>query len=131
MGHSELDHFLDISRLLGEKAQSCVEANRFSVPPGPHAKAVKLLLWKSIMRFCTIHKIERMIVYTKEAASRDYRFLLFQSLGAEGKFKHSILGNCEHETLVTEVADADARFKSSSHPLHEFMFVRHHPQIRL
>lgn len=130
-GTIELDQFLDLSRLLGEKARSCAEATRFSVPQGPHAKVVKLLLWKAFMRFCKAGEVQRMIVWTKPAASRDYRFLMFQSLGIEGKFRHPILGNREHETFVTEMEDADSRFSSSHHPLHKFMFAHHHPQIHL
>jgi hypothetical protein len=130
-GSVELDKFLDLDDLLGGTARSCAEATRFSVPPGPHAKVVKLLLWKAFMRFCKSEGIGRMVVWAKAAASRDYRYLLFQSLGAHGNFQHPVLGSYEHETFITEMADVEERFKNAAHPLHDFMFVQQHTQIRL
>jgi putative hemolysin len=131
LGPVELDDFLDLDRLLGASAGSIAEATRLSVPPGPHAKVTKLLLWKAFQELCRKRHIERMIVWTRAAASRDYRALLFETLGDKGKFQHPVLGGYVHETFVTAMADVEKRFAAARHPLHNFMFVEQNHEIDL
>lgn len=125
-GGLEIDKYLDLDAILGGNSHSVAEATRLSVPSSPSSRLVKLLLWKAFFEYCETHHVERMVVWAKRSASKDYRRLLFESLGASGIFNHPLLGGLSHESFVTDLRDVRERFLAAGHPLHDFMFVEKH-----
>jgi hypothetical protein len=128
-GPVELDRFLDLDGLLNGSARNVAEATRLSVPHHPQSRWVKMLLWKSFMHQCRRNGISHMAIWAKRTAGRDYRNLLFTSLGPVGTFSHRQLGGVQHETFVNDLRDVEDRFRDAGHPLYEFMFVKTHKGV--
>ena len=128
-GSIELDSFLDIDRLLPRERQPVAEATRFAVPLGPDSRWIKLALWKAYYRYCWHEGLATMLIAVRNSAARDYRSLLFESLGEGGCFLHPTLGAKSHETFAFDVPGGPARYKTAQHPFYAFFVEQEHPQI--
>ncbi len=125
----ELDSFVPVDELLPPDRQPVAEATRFCVPFASDAKWIKLALWKAFFCYCVESKIKTMLISVRSGASRDYRSLLFESLGKRGMYVHSLLGSHAHETYAFDVSNGPELYRSTQHPLHGFFVLQDHPNI--
>ena len=128
-GKIELDEFIDTKSILPKKIhQSCVEATRFSVPMQERSKDIKISLYISYYLYCISTQAEAGIIWARKGAAKEYRWLQFESIGEQGKFRHDKLSRKEHETYIY-------RFKNIKkwlevHPPGK-IFQEHHSNIHI
>lgn len=129
-GSIELDQFLDVGSLIYAEGHPNAEATRFSVPATPSAHIIKLALWKAFWLYCCSHGIRTMLIWTRQSAARDYKRLLFSSVGSPGVFVHPLLGDIEHHTYIMDIESAIRCYEDTSHPLYTFFVLDVHPKIQ-
>lgn len=128
-GDIELDEFLDVNSLLPENERLCIEASRFSIPPHPNAKLIKLLLWKALLLYCLGNGITTIVISIRPQSARLYRCLFFDDLGSSGIYCHSLLGNLEHHSYKHNIAEKRPVLKAKSPFLYNFLYEEYHPNI--
>jgi len=131
IGRVEAEDFVSLPTVLSPNAFPVVEATRFSVPRQRRSRDVKALLWKAYYLYCLATDAATMLAWVRPAAARDYRRLLFASVGPCGVFSHPRLGNNSHETFILPVRSAADRYREVGHPLYPFFCLQEHPNITL
>ncbi len=130
-GSIELDKFIDVDSLLSEDEKSCIEVTRFSIPKHPDSKSIKLLLWKGLLLYCQINRINSIIKSVRPCAARAYRTLLFENVGPAGIYNHTLLGNLEHHTYKLNIVKKRDLMKHYNRSLYDFFFVEDHRNINV
>ena len=130
-GSIELDTFIDVDSLLSEEEKWCIEATRFAIPKHPDSKLIKQLLWKSLLLYCQINRMNIIIKSVRPHAARAYRALLFDNVGPEGIYNHTLLGNLEHHTYKLNIAKKRDIMKQYNRSLYDFLFVEDHYNINV
>jgi len=124
-GRIELDDFVDIDSLVSSDGKSCVEATRFSIPMQKHSKLIKLLLWKTLVLYCQLNRINNLILSVRsEAVARDYTRLNFHNAGPLGVYTHEQLGNIEHQTYICDLMETQEVLKNNNPRMHDFFFIQ-------
>lgn len=130
-GSIELDKFVNIDSFLpDEQGMNVIEATRFSIPNHPDSKVIKLLLWKALLRYCEVNHIDTILMSARPAAARSYRSLFFENVGPLGVYKHTLLGNLEHQTYKATISKERRLLKEKNWPLYHFFFVKDHSNIK-
>jgi hypothetical protein len=125
-GKIELESYLDLNSILTPNEQPVGEATRFSIPSSQYSKLVKFYLWKSYLLYCRFHSLKTMLIWIRQAASRDYRQLLFEHCGSSGIFKHNRLSNVEHHTYKLEVESLELKYNLNKPHYYDFFYIQHH-----
>lgn len=129
-GPIELDSFLTLGDICDDRlACSCIEATRFSVPFNKRSKDIKTALYKAYYLYCWNTKAKAGLIWAREGAAREYKWLLFESLGEKGKFKHPQLSNKLHETYILKFYHEKSW--QEKHPLYKIVCLENHPNITL
>lgn len=129
-GPIELDRFVTGCEHLDPESRNCAEITRLAVLRSPHADQVKAALWKAYHRYCLTMQIEWMVMSVKRAAVPVYKAMGFTSLGPQGRYRHTELGDREHESFACSVNAVEDFWRRTSHPLYDFIFTQRHPEIR-
>ncbi len=129
-GRIELDDFIDIDSLLSSDGKLCVEATRFSIPMQKHSRLIKLLLWKTLVLYCRLNRVNNLILSVRSnAVARDYTRLNFHNAGPSGVYTHEQLGNIEHQTYICDIMETQEALKNNNPRMHNFLFIQDAPNI--
>lgn len=119
-----LPQWLDSGRL--------AEATRLGVAGGGVGRVVKMMLFKALFLYCEQQQIDWMVITARSPLDREYEAMLFEDVFGDGQFiPMAHVGNLPHRVLAGEVGVARRRWEEAKHPLYEFVFKTHHPDIDL
>ena len=111
---------------------SLAGASRLGVALGRMGRVVKTMLFKAYFRYCEQVGIDWMVIGARAPLDRQYEALLFRDVFPERgfiPFRHA--SNIRHRVLAFEVQTAEARWSAAHHPLFDFVFRTHHPDLDL
>lgn len=114
------------------QGRSQAEATRLGVSEGRVGRIVKTMLFKAYFQYCQSADIEWMVITARSPLDRQYDALMFKDVFQNREFipmRH--VGNIPHRVLAFEVGTAQARWAAANHPLFNFIFRTHHPDIDL
>lgn len=125
-----LEQSVELPQWLG---QSCIaEATRLGVTQDNAGRLVKTALFKAFFMHCQFDEVDQMVIAGRSPIDRQYQRLQFSDVYPELGYvplKHA--GNLPHRIMSFEVATAEDRWFKSRHPLFDFVFRTHHPDIHL
>lgn len=108
------------------------EATRLGVAGGVGGRLAKTVLFKAYFLYCLQTSIEWMVVAGRSPLDRQYEALLFQEVfPGQGFLPMAHAGNIPHRVLAFEVNTAEHRWRAARHPLYDFVFRTHHPDLVL
>jgi hypothetical protein len=111
---------------------SLAGASRLGVGLGRIGRVVKTALFKAYFRYCEQVGIDWMVIAGRAPLDRQYEALLFQDVFPErGFIPLSHASNIPHRVLAFEVETAEERWSAAHHPLFDFVFRTHHPDLDL
>ena len=111
---------------------SLAGASRLGVALGRMGRVVKTVLFKALFRYCEQVGIDWMVIGARAPLDRQYEALLFRDVFPEQgfiPFRHA--DNIPHRVQAFEVETAEARWSAAHHPLFDFVFRTHHPDLDL
>lgn len=111
-------------------SSSLAEATRLGVTVGRVGHMVRTALFKAFYLYCVKADIDWMVIGGRSPMDRIYSSLLFTEVfpGQPAvPLKHA--GNIPHRILKFDVATAQERWSAAHHPLYDFVFSTHHPDI--
>ncbi len=111
---------------------SLAEAARLGITTGRVGHLVRTALFKAFYLYCVQTGIDWMVIGGRPPLDRLYLGLLFSDLFPSQPpipLKHA--GNIPHRVLSFEVGTAEERWSAAQHPLYDFVFRTHHPDIDL
>jgi len=111
---------------------SLAEATRLGVALGRVGRVVKTMLFKAYFLYCQQAEIDWMVIGGRAPLDRQYEALLFTDVFPEQGFiplRHA--SNIPHRVLAFEVETAEERWSAADHPLFDFVFRTHHPDLDL
>ena len=114
------------------QGSSLAGASRLGVGLGRMGRVVKTVLFKAYFRYCEQVGIDWMVIGARTPLDRQYEALLFRDVYPEQgfiPFRHA--SNIPHRVLAFDVETAEARWRAAHHPLFDFVFRTHHPDIDL
>ncbi len=125
---------IEQSVALPEWLQGCslAGASRLGVALGRIGRLVKTVLFKAYFRYCEQVGVDWMVIGARAPLDRQYEALLFQDVFPElgfVPFRHA--SNIPHRVLAFEVETAEERWSAAQHPLFDFVFRTHHPDLHL
>ncbi|MCC6954585.1 MAG: hypothetical protein IT290_10745 [Deltaproteobacteria bacterium] len=125
---TEFEDFLPLPKKYQGKALAHIA--RLGVAAGKSTSLIKLALFKAMHRFCLANQISYLMVVGAPPRDRWYDQLGFEDIFEHGQLfllpsSHGIPGRM----MSFEVATAERRWRESSHPLYDFMFVQYTPDI--
>jgi hypothetical protein len=108
------------------------EATRLGVAGGTIGRMVKIALCKALFMYCGKNEIDWMVITARAPLDREYEAMLFEDVFSDRKFiPMAHVGDLPHRVLAGEVGAARRRWEEARHPLFEFVFQTHHPDIEL
>ena len=120
----ELPSWLSTGRL--------AEATRLGVAGGVIGRVVKMMLFKSLFLYCEQQQIDWTVITARAPLDREYEAMLFEDVFGDRQFiPMAHVGNLPHRVLAGEVSVARQRWEEAKHPLFQFVFQTHHPDIDL
>ncbi len=108
------------------------EATRLGVASERTGRVAKTALFKAYFLFCVYAGIDWMVIAGRSPLDRQYEALMFREVfPGQGFIPMRHAGNIPHRVLAFEVATAEKRWREGRHPLYQFVFKTHHPDIRI
>lgn len=114
------------------KARPLAEATRLGVTNEKGGRLVTTVLFKAFYLYCHQIGSEWMVITARAPVDRTYDRLLFTDVfpGA-GYIPIHHVGNLPHRVMSSSVDTAEERWAAARHPLFNFAFRTHHPDIQL
>jgi len=107
-----------------------VEAVRLGIDDGRVGRLVKTALIKACFMYCEDNDIESSVAAGRPSVARQYEQLMFVDLFPEdGPIPLRHAGNIPHRIMAFEIANFQQRWTDARHPLLNFFFNTHHPDI--
>jgi hypothetical protein len=106
------------------------EVTRLGVAEGRTGRMAKVALMKAMFQFWVQQDIDFAIATGRPPVDRQYEQLLFSDIFEEGALvplRH--VGGIPHRVMAFEVGTAHPRWVAARHPLTNFVFNTHHPDI--
>ena len=112
------------------KNKNLAEATRLGVSGGRIGRLPKTMLFKAYYDYCVYEDIDWMVITARSPLDRQYEALLFKDVFPGGEFipMHHV-GNIPHRVMALEVTAVETKWAAASHPLFDFFFRTHHPDI--
>jgi len=108
------------------------EATRLGVASERMGRVAKTALFKAYFLFCVQAGIDWMVIAGRSPLDRQYEALMFREVfPGQGFLPMRHAGNIPHRVLAFEIATAERRWREGGHPLYQFVFKTHHPDIRI
>lgn len=106
---------------------------RLAVASGPNGSSVKLALFKALYRYCLATQISWIMAVAREPVDRDLARLGFQDILPVGEKmrRPADFGDVDVRPLYFNVLEAEYRWRSTKHPLYDFMIRKVHPDIEI
>ncbi|MDO8262110.1 MAG: hypothetical protein Q7T21_02685 [Gallionella sp.] len=112
------------------KARPLAEATRLGVTNEKGGRLVTTMLFKAFFQYCQQTGIEWMVVTGRAPVDRTYDRLLFEDVfPGRGYIPFSHVGNLPHRVMSFNVETAEVRWAAAKHPLFDFIFRTHHPDL--
>lgn len=110
--------------------RSIAEATRLGIAQGHGGRLVKTALFKAFYEFCLRNKVNSMLATGRAPIDRQYEQLMFNDIGP-GKAYIPLLhvGNLPHRVMTLDVQSVEPLWSATKHPLYNFFFRTHHPDI--
>lgn len=106
------------------------EATRLGVTNEKGGRLVTTMLFKAYFQYCQQANIEWMVVTGRAPVDRTYDRLLFDDVfPGRGYIPIHHVGNLPHRVMQFNVETAEARWAAAKHPLFNFIFRTHHPDL--
>ena len=125
-----LEKSVDLPQWLDGTTQA--EATRLGVINQRVGRLVKIALFKAYFQYCQLDEIDWMVIAARSPLDRTYVNLLFTDVIPSGEFipmRHA--GNIPHRVLAFNISRAESLWRENNHPLYNFVFKTHHPDINL
>lgn len=130
--HKPLKVEQSVSLPLCLRDKPLVEGSRLGVVGGPIGRLVKMVLIKATLQYCALSDIDWAIVAARAPLDRQYDQMMFEDLYPERGFIPMQHGNnIPHRVMGFEIDTGHQRLVDASHPLLQFMYATHHPDIDL
>lgn len=112
------------------QGQRLVEATRLGVDEGRVGRLVKMALIKACFMYCRQHEIDWSVATARAGVDRQYEQLMFVDVfPGEPPIPLQHVGNLPHRVLAFEIETFEERWSAARHPLLNFFFYTHHPDI--
>lgn len=108
------------------------EATRLGVTEKSPGRLVTTVLYKAFFQYCQLNQLRYMVVAGRSPVDRQYQRLLFRDVYPELgpiPLKHAL--NLPHRVMYFDAFNAQELWRAAKHPLFEFVFGTHHPDIDL
>ena len=129
-GPLALEHSVDLPDWL--RVRPLAEAARLGVTDGKSGRLVKTMLFKAFFQYCQQSGIEWMVITARSPVDRQYDRLLFDDVNpGMGYIPLLHVDNIPHRIMSFEVGSAQRRWAEANHPLYDFIFRTHHPDLHL
>jgi hypothetical protein len=114
------------------RSRALAEATRLGVTNEKGGRLVTTVLFKAFYLYCHQIGSEWMVITARAPVDRTYDRLLFSDVfpGA-GYIPIHHVGNLPHRVMSSNVDTAEERWAAAQHPLFNFAFRTHHPDIQL
>jgi len=125
-----LEKSVDLPEWLNGTSQA--EATRLGVINQRVGRLVKIALFKAYFQYCQLDEIDWMVIAARSPLDRTYVNLLFTDVIPNGEFipmRHA--ANVPHRVLAFNIDRAESLWRENHHPLYDFVFKTHHPDINL
>ena len=114
------------------RVRPLAEAARLGVTDGKSGRLVKTMLFKAFFQYCQQTGIEWMVIAGRSPIDRQYERLLFSDVfPGMGYVPLLHANNLPHRIMSFEVGSAQRRWSEANHPLFDFIFRTHHPDLQL
>ena len=107
-----------------------VEATRLGIDEGRVGRMVKVALIKACFMYCEDNAIDYSVATGRPPVDRQYEQMLFSDVFPEqGLIPLRHVGNIPHRVMAFEIASFEQRYTDARHPMLNFFFNTHHPDI--
>jgi len=107
-----------------------VEATRLGIDEGRVGRMVKVALVKACFMYCEDNAIDYSVATGRPPVDRQYEQLMFVDVFPEqGPVPLRHVGNIPHRVMAFEIAGFEQRWVEARHPMLNFFFNTHHPDI--
>lgn len=107
-----------------------VEAVRLGIDDGRVGRLVKTALIKACFMYCQDNGIDYSVAAGRPSVARQYEQLMFVDLFPDdGPIPLRHAGNIPHRIMAFEIDGFEQRWTEARHPLTNFFFNTHHPDI--
>jgi hypothetical protein len=107
-----------------------VEATRLGIDEGRVGRVVKVALIKACFMYCEDNAIDYSVATGRPPVDRQYEQMLFTDVFPEqGAIPLRHVGNIPHRVMAFDIASFEQRYRDARHPLFNFFFNTHHPDI--
>ncbi len=114
------------------KARRLAEATRLGVTNEKGGRLVTTVIFKAYFQYCQQIGMEWMVVTGRAPVDRIYDRLLFDDVfPGRGYIPIAHVGNLPHRVMQFNVDTAEERWAAANHPLYNFIFRTHHPDINI
>jgi hypothetical protein len=114
------------------KSRRLAEATRLGVTDGKGGRLVTTVLFKAYYQYCRQIGTEWMVITGRSPIDRQYERMLFEDVFPDlGYIPFAHVGNLPHRVMSSCVDTAEERWAAAKHPLFDFAFRTHHPDIQL
>jgi len=112
------------------KKQTIADARRLAVVGGTNGGMVKMILFKALFLYWEQNGVDWAVVAARPPLDRTYLKLMFHDvLGGKTFTPQPCENNEPHQVFAFEIHSAQARWTEGRHPLLNFIFFTHHPDI--
>lgn len=107
-----------------------VEATRLGIDEGRVGRMVKIALVKACFMYCEDNAIDYSVATGRPPVDKQYQQLMFVDVFPEqGLVPLRHVGNIPHRVMAFEIATFQQRWAEARHPMLNFFFNTHHPDI--
>ncbi|WP_306397420.1 N-acyl amino acid synthase FeeM domain-containing protein [Telluria beijingensis] len=107
-----------------------VEATRLGIDEGRVGRMVKIALVKACFMYCEDNAIDYSVATGRPPVDKQYQQLMFVDVfPEEGLVPLRHVGNIPHRVMAFEIATFQQRWAEARHPMLNFFFNTHHPDI--
>ncbi len=105
---------------------------RLAVKEGGAGKQVRLLLFKTLFRYCFATQIEWILIGARPPLDTQYRAIGFEDMFEDGRLVPFVTAqNLPHRVLAFDVLGAERKWFATNHRLYKFMAHEFHPDIEV
>ncbi|AWL06829.1 hypothetical protein ACFOHT_24720 [Massilia oculi] len=109
-----------------------VEATRLGIDEGRVGRMVKIALIKACFMYCEDNAIDYSVATGRPPVDKQYDQLMFVDVFPElGLVPLRHVGNIPHRIMAFEIATFQQRWAEARHPMLNFFFHTHHPDIEV
>lgn len=114
------------------RSRPLAEATRLGVAGDRGGRLVTTMIFKAFYQYCRQSGIEWMVVTGRAPVDRMYDRLLFKDVyPGMGYIPFIHVGNLPHRVMSLEVSSVEPGWAAVKHPLYDFFFHTHHPDLDL